>query len=350
MKLKSLVLSLFISTGLFSQTIDNGKLDHYLNYIENNNLGMGGLSIFKDGKEVYNKSFGQKNIPNIVYNNDTKFQVGSVTKMVAATLILKLIENGRLKLDDKLSDFYPEIPNSKKITVKNLLEHTSGLGSYVVKNGEIWITEKRTEKEIFDYIMEQGVSFEPNEKVEYSNTAYYFLTKILEKKYKAPFHTILTKEITQPLQLNNFASVKSHPKNIFKSYQYENNAWKEVKEMEFESIIGVGDIASTPKNLNIFIESLFQNKIIKKETLEMMLPISGKETWGRGIELWDFDGIKFYGHRGGTVASRTILIHNTDANISIAYNTNGERIRTDQFIKNIVDLVYNKEIKLPEIK
>jgi D-alanyl-D-alanine carboxypeptidase len=75
----------------------------------------------------------------------------------------------------------------KKITVKNLLEHTSGLGSYVVKDGEIWVTEKVTEKEIFDLIMKQGVSFEPNEKVAYSNTAYYLLTKILEKNTENPF-------------------------------------------------------------------------------------------------------------------------------------------------------------------
>lgn len=350
MKLKSLALFLLISTKLFSQNIDNEKLDNYLNYIDNNNLGIGSLSVFKDGKEVYNKKYGQKNIANIVYDNDTKYQVGSVTKMVTATLIIKLIEDGKLKIDDKLSDFYPEIPNSNKITIKNLLEHTSGLGSYVVKDGVIWITEKVTEKEIFDLIMQQGVSFEPNEKVAYSNTAYYFLNKILEKKYKKPFHEILTKEITGPLKLKNFSSVKSNPKNVFKSYQYKNEGWNEVKEMDFSNIIGVGDIASTSKELNIFAENLFHNKIIKKESLEMMLPVLGKESWGRGIEIWDFDGIKFYGHRGGTVASRTILIYNKEANLSISYNTNGERIRTDEFMKNIVYLIYNKEFKLPEVK
>jgi D-alanyl-D-alanine carboxypeptidase len=350
MKVNLLAVLLFISTNVFSQTIDDRKIDNYLNYIESNNLGIGGLSIFKDGKEVYRKNFGQKNLPNEIHNSDTKYQVGSVTKMITATLIFRLIEDGKLKIDDKLSDFYPEIPNSKKITIKNLLEHTSGLGSYVVKDGEIWITKKIPEKEIFDLIMQQGVSFEPNEKVAYSNTAYFFLTKIIEKKYKSAFHEIVAREVILPLRLKNFASIKSNPTNVFKSYQYENNAWTAVKEMDFSNIVGVGDISSTPKDLNIFIGNLFDHKIIKKESLDAMLPKIGSETWGRGIELWDFDGIKFYGHRGGTVASRAILLYNKEANISISYNSNGQRIPPDEFIRNVVYLIYGKEFKLPEIK
>nr|WP_305070017.1 serine hydrolase domain-containing protein [Flavobacterium covae] len=136
---------------------------------------------------MYNKDFGQKNIPDLIYNNTTKYQIGSVTKLITATLIYKLIEKKKLGINDKLSDFYPEIPNSEKITIKNLLEHTSGLGSYVVKEGQVWVTEKVTEKEIFNLIIKQGVSFEPNEKVAYSNTAYYLLTKIIEKNTKNHF-------------------------------------------------------------------------------------------------------------------------------------------------------------------
>jgi D-alanyl-D-alanine carboxypeptidase len=114
MKFKLLASLLLISASLFSQTIDTTKLDNYLNHIEINNLGIGSLSIFKDGKKVYDKSFGQKNLPDGTYNSDTKYQVGSVTKMVNAMLVLKLVEDGKLKMDDKLSDYYPEIPNSKK--------------------------------------------------------------------------------------------------------------------------------------------------------------------------------------------------------------------------------------------
>ncbi|WP_255512115.1 serine hydrolase [Pedobacter sp. MR2016-19] len=181
MKFKLLIISLLISKSIFSQTINIPKVDAYLKYIENNNLGIGSLSIFKEGKEIYSRDFGQKNLTGVVDHAEKKYQVGSVTKMVTAALVFKLVEAGKLSLDDKLSDFFPQVPNSKKITIKNMLGHTSGLGSYVVRNGEIWVTEKVTEKEIFDLIIQQGVSFEPGEKVAYSNSAYYLLAKIVEE-------------------------------------------------------------------------------------------------------------------------------------------------------------------------
>lgn len=350
MKIKIAFLLLIFFNCLFSQTINTEKLNNYFNYIENNNLGVGSLSIFKNGKEVYARSFGQKNISHLVYNKDTRYQVGSVTKMITATLIFKLIEENKLNLNDKLSQFYPEIPNSDKISIKNLLEHTSGLGSYVVKDGEVWVTEKVTDKQIMDLIIQQGKTFEPGEKVAYSNSAYYLLTKILEEKYEKPFNKIIKKEIIKTLHLKNLTSFTSNQKNVFLPYHYDNNSWKILeKDINFLNVIGVGDVSATPYDLNVFINNLFHNKIIKKESLQQMQPILGKEDWGRGIALWDFDGILFYGHGGDTLGSHAILIYNKEADISIAYDTNGERINKDDFIKNIVYLLYNKEFKLPEI-
>ena len=87
MKLKLLAFLLLISGNLFSQEIDNGKIDNYINYIENNNGGIGSLSIYKDGREAYNRSFGQGKLINVNYNKATKYQIASVTKMITAILI-----------------------------------------------------------------------------------------------------------------------------------------------------------------------------------------------------------------------------------------------------------------------
>ncbi|MDN3692386.1 serine hydrolase domain-containing protein [Chryseobacterium tructae] len=351
MKTSIAFLALLISNYFFSQTIHSEKLNNYFNYIENNNLGVGRLSVFKKGKEVYAKSFGQKHIPELTYDKNTRYQVGSVTKMMTAVLIFKLIEAKKLDLNDKLSAFYPEIPNSDIITIKNLLEHTSGLGSYVVKDGEVWVTEKTNDREIMDLIIKQGKSFEPGEKVAYSNSAYYLLTKILENKHQKLFYQILYSEIVQPLGLKNLASFKPDQKNVFLPYRYENNSWTVLKkEINLLNVIGVGDVSATPYDLNIFINSLFHNKLLKKESLALMLPVPGKENWGRGIAIWDFNDLIFYGHGGDTLGSHAILIYNKEADLSIAYVTNGERIKKEEFIQNVVDLLYNKEIKLPEIK
>ncbi|TFF37227.1 serine hydrolase domain-containing protein [Mucilaginibacter psychrotolerans] len=350
MKLTLFALLLLISNCIYAQTIDKQKLDDYLNCIESSNLGIGSISIFNAGKEVYSKDFGQKNLSNGGGGQANQYHVGSVTKMFTATLIFKLIEDGQFKLDDKLAAFYPEIPNAQKITIKNLLGHTSGLGSYVVKDGEVWVTEKVTEKAILDLIIKQGVSFEPGEKVDYSNTGYYLLAKIIEKKYKKPYHELINKLIVKPLKLKSLASIKSNPQHVYAPYEYVNKSWSEKKDLDFLNVIGVGDIVSTPKELNIFNENLFRGKIIKTESLQMMMPIVGKETWGRGMAICDFDGITFYGHGGDTLGSHTVLIYNPEADISIAYATNGERIVKEDFIKNIIYVIYNKPFQLPVVK
>src|SRR3546814_7938517 len=94
MKFKILFFLLLVTISACSQTIDKKKIDDYISYIENNNRGIGSVSIFKDGKEVYNRSFGQKALENVVYDENTKYQIGSITKMVTATLIFRLIEKG----------------------------------------------------------------------------------------------------------------------------------------------------------------------------------------------------------------------------------------------------------------
>lgn len=254
-------------------------------------------------------------------------------------------------MTDKLAEFYPKIPNSDKITIKHLLGHTSGLGNYVVKDGEVWVTEKVSSNQIMDLIIHQGTSFEPGEKVAYSNSAYYLLTKILEEIYRKPFEKIVSEEVVKPLRLKNLSSFKPDQKNVFLPYRYNDNSWSPLeKDIDFPNVIGVGDISATPYDLNIFVNNLFHNQIIKKETLLLMEPEVGKEDWGRGIALWEFGGIRFFGHGGDTLGSHAILIYNKEADISIAYDTNGERIKKEDFIKNVVDLLYDREVKLLELK
>ncbi|ABQ05135.1 serine hydrolase domain-containing protein [Flavobacterium johnsoniae] len=347
MKFKLLAFLSLLSGSLFSQEM-NKKIDEYINYIETNNGGIGSLSIYKNSQEVYNRSFGQDKLIGVHYNKNTEYHIASVTKMVTAILVFKLIENDKLKLDTKLSDFYPEIPNSKVITIKNMLEHTSGLGNFAIKDGVVWVTQKVSEQEVFDEIKRQGVSFQPNEKVVYSNSAYLLLRMIIEKIYNTPYNKIVEQEIIKPLKLKNFASVKSNPKNTFNSYKFTEN-WTEIKDIEYSNVIGVGDISSTTKDMNILINNLFQNKLVKRETLEIMKPI-GKDEWGRGLALYPFKENIFYGHSGDVLGSHSIALYNEKDKISISYSTNGERIPTNTFIEVLINIIYDKEFKLPEIK
>ncbi len=101
----SLTALLFGFTVSAQNNIDIEKIDRFISHIENKDRGIGSVSVFKDGKEVYNRSFGQSKLTDIQYNADTKYHIGSITKTITATLIFKLIESNKLQLDDNSRSF-----------------------------------------------------------------------------------------------------------------------------------------------------------------------------------------------------------------------------------------------------
>ncbi len=353
MKLKSITLIITILFGsmIYAQNIDIQKIDKFINHIENNNRGIGSVSIFKDGKEVYNRSFGQKNLKNVTYNAETKYQIGSITKMITATLVFKLIEENKLHLDDKLAMFFPKIPNANKITIKNLLEHSSGLGDYAVKGNDLkWLMKKVSKKEIFDEIIKQGTFFEPNSNIKYSNSGYFLLAQIVEKLFQKEYAEIVKNEIAKPLNLKNFESTTDKTTNVFQSFSY-NGQWQKIEEFYFPNALGAGDISSTTKDLNIFLYNLFQYKILKKESIEQMLPnASKKEMFGRGFMLIPFYENIYYGHGGDTFGTHSMVAYNEKDHFGISYAINGERFPHNDFAIGILSVICGKDYKFPDFK
>ncbi|KMQ59582.1 beta-lactamase [Chryseobacterium angstadtii] len=340
------ILSVFFLffQNTFSQEIHAEKIDEYISAIEKNNLDIGNISIFQSGKEIYSRSFGatekQKK------NTGTAYQIGSVTKLFTAVLIFKLIELHKISLHDPLSNYFPEIKNAGSMTIKNLLEHSAGLNNYVKKNEkEIWLKEPRTNEEILKEIISQRLLFAPNENISYSNSGYYLLGKIIEKEFSRNYGQVLKEKITKPLKLTYTKSALENPKNVTGSYIFEDNAWHTALDFYFKNIVGVGDISSNTENLNRFLYSLFNHQILSKENVETMKPVIGKETYGRGLMTFQFHSVDFYGNTGGTYGTNTILIFDEKTNRSVALIINGERYPRNEFINDIVDIVYHNTLK-----
>lgn len=157
-----------------------------------------------------------------------------------------------------------------------MLNHTSGLGDYVGEAKDNWLFGKSVgDKAIVAEIKKQGVSSEPGKKTRYSNSAYFLLSRILEKIHGKPYNIILKENIIEKAGMKHTFSVLDDPKNIFKSYKFTDGNWKEVPDFDFHNCIGLGDIVSTTEDMGIFMDALFNGRFIKKETLEMMIP--GKE-------------------------------------------------------------------------
>ncbi len=328
--------------------VNAGTLDDFLDQVEKSNAGVGSVSIFRNGHEVYNRSFGQNSLPPVAHDDSTRYQIASVTKMVTAILAFKLIEEGRLSLDDHLSDFFPDMPSAQQITVGHLLAHSSGLGNFAIKDGAVWVVDEVSQARILDEIRRQGTAFEPGTRVAYSNSAYLLLRMILEQRYGTDYQHIVEQQIAEPLALRHFAAAPSHAANTFKSYAYAGQ-WNEIKDIAYTNVIGVGDIAGTTRELNVLINALFHNRLLRRESLDRMTPVAGAG-WGKGLAEFPFGEQRFLGHAGDVLGSHSRVIYNPADDVSIAYSTNGERIPTSDFLQTLVGIVYGSGFTLPALK
>src|SRR3989442_12135527 len=132
MKIKLLfatLLPLSLSTAGHAQTLDKAKLDQFFDRLAEKNKAMGNLTIAKDGNVLYTRAIGYSQINGTEKKPLTAastFRLVSITKMFTATMILQLVEEGKLKLTDTLDKFIPQVPNAQKITIAQILGHRSG--------------------------------------------------------------------------------------------------------------------------------------------------------------------------------------------------------------------------------
>ncbi|MDQ0780707.1 serine hydrolase [Chryseobacterium sp. W4I1] len=333
---------------LNGKAINKDKIDNFLDYIGQENQSIGSVSVFRNGIQEYHKDFGQQQIKDLTYNKNTQYHIGSISKMITAVMLMQLVENGKLNLNEKLSKFYPGIPNAQKITIHQMLNHTSGLGDYVGEPKDNWLFGKTVgDKAIIATIKKQGTSFEPGKKMMYSNSAYFLLSRILEKLYAQPYNIILKEHITEKAGMKYTFSVLDNPKNVFKSYKFTDSSWKEVPDFNFHNCIGLGDIVSTTEDMNIFMNALFNGSFIKKETLEMMTSNKEEKFFGPGIVKVPFYNIIAYGHGGDTAGSHSILTYEPKDKLAFAVTINGENLHHNDLYIGIQNLLYGRDYKYP---
>lgn len=244
----------------------------------------GNILIAREGKVVYQNSFGMANQNFGVKNAiETKFQIASISKMFTVVAILKLEEEGKLKITDKLEQFVSGMPNGDKITIEHLIRHRSGIvGDF--KD----FTRYYSMQETLDSIAKVKPSFEPNAKGSYSNHGYRLLAYIIEKVSGVDYGTFLKKNIFQPLKMENtgHSGGYSIEKNLANGYvpsgylDVENAAF-----INWTSKTGNGSIFSTVSDLLKFDQGLYNTNLLNAKNLQLLLAIGREQNtnkWNGG--------------------------------------------------------------------
>ena len=346
----SIVVGLFFQFGC-AQSIDKSKLDSLFKILETNNKFMGSIAISHNGKIVYSKSIGFADIEsNQKITEQTKFRIGSISKMFTASLILKAVEENKLKLNETIDKYFPAIVNSNKITVSNLLNHRSGIHSFTDDADYLsWCTQAKSENEMLAIIAKGKSEFEPDSKAQYSNSNYLLLTIILEKAYKKPFKEILNEKILSPVALQStYLGGKINLKDAECNSYKLSDKWLLEPETDMSIPLGAGAVVSNPSDLTKFIEALFAGKIISEKSLEQMTTL--KDNYGMGIFQIPFYEKKGFGHTGGIDGFTSMLAYFPDDKLSVALTSNATGYDNNNIMIGALSCFFNQPYELPTFK
>lgn len=353
MKTRILTIILFIGLSfgtVFSQSFNKPKLDSLMDILAEKNQAMGSLSISRKGVVVYSRAIGYSRISGtekLPATDQTKYRIGSITKMFTATMILQLVEDGKLHLTTTVDKFFPQLPNASKITISNLLNHRSGLHNFTDDpEYQTWKTQPKTRDEMLAIISKGGVDFQPNEKFAYSNSGYVVLAYIIEKVSKQSYSKYLTHRIASRIGLSNtYVGAKTDTKkNESLSYDFL-SSWEQSPETEMSIPFGAGAIVSTPADLNKFVESLFSLKLVSKSSLEQMKTMT--DGYGMGMFQFPFYTKLAYGHNGGIDGFESTLEYFPEDSLALAYCTNGQAYPMNNIMIGVLSIYFNKPFSIP---
>jgi len=347
----SFLLFSFIGLYGIAQTFDKVKLDSLFDSLETNDKFMGSIAISQNGNEIYTRAIGYADIENSrKADTNTKYRIGSITKMFTAALIFKAIEENKLQLKDPLVNFFPDIENAQEITIRHLLGHRSGIFNFTNSETYLeWNTEPKTKNELVQIIQETPNVFKPDVKTEYSNSNFVLLTFILENVLKQSYAQLVKEKIVEPLGLKStyVGSKISLGTNESNSYRFTGK-WTKQDETDMSVPLGAGALVSTPSDLNKFIIALFDGKVVSTTSLEQMTTI--KEGLGLGIMQFPFNDKAGYGHGGGIDGFSSFLGYLKNDSIAIALTSNGTSYNNNQILVPAISAVLGLPFEVPSFE
>src|SRR5438128_7063632 len=254
-----------------------GKIDQLISLYNKYGQFNGSALVADNGKVIYQKGVGLANMEwNIPNTSETKFRLGSITKQFTATLILQLVEQGKIKLDGKVIDYLPDYrqDTGAKVTIHNLLSHTSGIPSYTSLPG-FFSNVSRNPFAVDEFIKKYAsgnLEFEPGTKFVYSNSGYFILGAIIEKVTGKPYEQVLKENIFDPLGMKN--SGYDHYGTILakRAYGYTKTPRGIENAPYLDTTIpyAAGSLYSTVEDLYLWDQALYGDKIISAKSKELM--------------------------------------------------------------------------------
>lgn len=311
--------------------------------------------VLQKGRVIFERGYGVADLRSLPkLDAHTNFRLASCTKQFTAMAIMLLVHDGRLHYEDHLTDVFPDFPDyGKSITIRNLLNHTSGLLDYED------LMEKpsaSTPAENIPQIKDAGVlailkrqrttKFPPGTKWDYSNSGYAVLAMVVQKVSGQPFGDFLHDRIFLPLKMTGtvaYEKGKNSVSNRAYGHTRENGAWHGLDQSSTSAVLGDGGVYSSLTDLAKWDQALANHALLSEaEMRPAITPVKGSDgsvhepdgtpaAYGFGWFLNSYTGHPRMWHYGETVGFRTTIQRFVDDNLTIIILCN----RDDQVPANL---------------
>ncbi|HEY1063249.1 MAG TPA: serine hydrolase domain-containing protein [Daejeonella sp.] len=311
----------------------------------------GNVLVAKNGKIIYERAIGwADHLHRDSLKINSVFELASVSKPFTSTAIMMLVEDGKLKLNQNVKEFYPDFPYDS-ITVELLLTHKSGMMNYVYFVDDLWKAQKKDERpgitnqDVMKLIAEHKPNpySKPNRRFHYNNSNYMVLAAIIEKVSGQKYSQFMAENIFKPLGMKNTAvySKAEFDKIPVDVVGHDRNWRRSVAQNFLDGPVGDKGIYSTIHDLYLFDRAMRKAKLLKPATMDSVYAAhnvmqKGHFNYGYGWRTFENGKNKVVYHTGWWHGFRNIYLRqvNKDITIILLTNlTNGSLLKLDELYK-----------------
>jgi len=366
-----LVLCLNIyASPVFAQVSAN-QIDAIFAGLRSNTAPGAAALVVHNGRAVFRRGYGVTDLRTLQkIDEHTDFRLASFTKQFTAACIMLLVRDGKVHYDDHLTDFFPEFPAyGKSITVRNLLNHTSGLEDYEdLLEKQYPDTPPERVPQILDAgvlkLLEQQTSakFPAGTKWEYSNSGYAVLAMIVEKVSGKPFGQFLRERIFTPLKMNNTLAYEKGKNEVpHRAYGHtrEDDGWQQTDQSPTSAVLGDGGIYSSIDDLAKWDRALRLHTLLSAAEMQpALIPVQPADgpaklpdgptgegrtvSYGFGWFVDPYRGHKRMSHDGGTIGFRTTIQRFPEDQFTIIVLANRTDVSPEELALKVADLYLAK--------
>ncbi|WP_223607995.1 serine hydrolase [Chryseobacterium sp. OSA05B] len=321
------------------------SIDSVLTNFQRNNAFSGSILLQKNGETIYKGEF------NKFTDGSAKYRIGSITKVFTAIITFQLIEEGRLSLDSKLSQYFPAIKNAEVITIGNMLNHTSGIYNYLEWEDYYDQKSKNYTREDMLKLVQQGKpDFKPGKESSYSNSNYLLLGYIIEDITGKSYEENLKMRILDRVGMHDTYCEKDQTQysKRTQSYKFDGENWSKEPDTHPSFTFATGDIVSTTEDVSKLMHELFKGNLLSQNSLEQMTKTNDQTIIGYGLFKTPFYNKTGYGHTGRIDEFHSGVAYLPEDNFSMAVLANGTNVKLNDIVIGVVSKYYQKKYKYPD--